>query len=138
MKFEKSCGAIVYQRLNNELYFLILQHTESHWSFPKGHVEDNETEIETAQREVEEETGLDITIESNFRQVITYSPGVNCMKDVVYFIGEVKNPTIHLQENEIIAMKWCVFEDAIKLVTFDLDKDVLVKANEYITHANLK
>ena len=29
-----------------------------HWGFVKGHVEDNETEKETALRELKEETGL--------------------------------------------------------------------------------
>ena len=53
---EKSCGAIVY---NNEGKVLIVQHNAGHWDFPKGHVENNETEVETAVREVKEETNID-------------------------------------------------------------------------------
>ena len=58
---EKSCGIVLFY--SDE--FLVIQHsTESndvkgHWDFPKGHVENNETELETAIRELQEETGID-------------------------------------------------------------------------------
>ena len=58
---EKSCGIVLFY--SDE--FLIIQHsTESnelkgHWDFPKGHVEENETELETASRELKEETGIE-------------------------------------------------------------------------------
>ena len=53
MQKEKSCGAIIYNK-NKEV--LIVKHNAGHWDFPKGHVEENETEIQTAIREVKEET----------------------------------------------------------------------------------
>ena len=64
---EKSCGAIVYKIENNELKFLLVHQNNGHYSFPKGHVEENETEIETAIREIKEETNLDVKIDTNFR-----------------------------------------------------------------------
>ncbi|HBB03954.1 TPA: hypothetical protein DCZ39_03570 [Patescibacteria group bacterium] len=37
--------------------FLIIQQKQgSHWFFPKGHIEDNESEEQTALREIYEET----------------------------------------------------------------------------------
>lgn len=36
----------------------LVQEKKLHWSFPKGHVEEGETILEAAQREVYEETGL--------------------------------------------------------------------------------
>ena len=62
MKREKSCGALVYRVTPNgqkELLFIKHRHG-THWSFPKGHMEEGETEVQTALREVKEETGLDI------------------------------------------------------------------------------
>ena len=53
---EKSCGCIII----NKNKVLLIKQTKGHWGFPKGHVEKDETEIETAIREVKEETGLDI------------------------------------------------------------------------------
>ena len=62
MKREKSCGALVYRITQNgqkELLFIKHRHG-THWSFPKGHMEEGENEVQTALREVKEETGLDI------------------------------------------------------------------------------
>ena len=45
MLFEKSCGAVVIRKKDNVVETLIIQMLGGHWSFPKGHVENNETEI---------------------------------------------------------------------------------------------
>ena len=58
MKHEKSCGAVIIK--NNKV--LVLQQVAGHWGFPKGHVEKGETEVETAIREIKEETNLDVEI----------------------------------------------------------------------------
>ena len=51
---EKSCGCIII----NKNKVLLIKQTKGHWGFPKGHVEKDETEIETAIREVKEETNI--------------------------------------------------------------------------------
>ena len=58
MNWEKSCGAIVFTRRNGQILFVIVQEQAGTYSFPKGHMEGDETEAETARREVFEETGL--------------------------------------------------------------------------------
>ena len=51
MLHEKSCGAIVYRRFHGNIEILLIKHVNSgHWSFPKGHVEENETEEDAADR----------------------------------------------------------------------------------------
>ena len=55
MLHEKSCGAIVYRKYHGNTEILLIKHINSgHWSFPKGHVEGDETEEETAKREIME------------------------------------------------------------------------------------
>jgi len=63
MKKEKSCGAVVYREQDKKRFYLILRHKRKgtkggHWDLPKGHVEENESEHQTALREVKEETNL--------------------------------------------------------------------------------
>ena len=71
MKFEKSCGVIVYRRNQEHIDLLLVKNRYGgHWSFPKGHVEGNETEVQPALREVLEETGLEVRLQSGFRQMV--------------------------------------------------------------------
>ena len=90
MKREKSCGALVYKWEGQTPCLLLLKHKfGGHWSFPKGHVEPGETEIETALREVREETGLELSLQEGFRESVEYFPKPYIKKQVVYFLGEV-------------------------------------------------
>ena len=58
---EKSCGALVYRKKQDKYELLLIKHRYGgHWSFPKGHVEQGENELQTALREIKEETGLDL------------------------------------------------------------------------------
>ena len=130
---EKSCGAIVYKNENDELKFLLVHQHNNHYSFPKGHVEDNETEIETALREIKEETNLDVEIDTNFRYQITYLvEQKNIMKDVVYFVATPKTFDLISQDGEIDECVWCSYEEVLEKLEFDNIKEVFEKAYEYI------
>lgn len=75
MQHEKSCGAIVYRKSHGNTEILLIKHINSgHWSFPKGHMEAGETEIETAIREIKEETSVDVMIDPTFRETVSYFP----------------------------------------------------------------
>ncbi len=52
----KSAGFLIF-RSKPELSFLLLQHADR-WDIPKGHCDPGETDLETAWRELNEETGL--------------------------------------------------------------------------------
>ena len=127
MKKEKSCGIVVF----NKDKVLIIKHNRGHYGLPKGHVEDGETEYETAIREVKEETNIDAKIIGDFRKVITYSPKENVIKDVVYFIGI---PTTFNTKNQIEEVSEAVFLDlemATNLITYDDERSVLIEAIKY-------
>ena len=132
-KEEKSCGAVIWRKCEGGHEYLLAQHGAKHWSFPKGHVENDETEVETAKREILEETGLTADIDTNFREVVTYYPKPNVIKDVVFFIATPTGGEEHAQEEEIRQLGWFSFEDSLPLVTFATDIDVLKAAEEYIT-----
>lgn len=130
---EKSCGAIVYRENNNELEFLLVYQNNGHYSFPKGHVEENETEVETALREIKEETNLDVEIDTNFRCVISYIvESKNVMKDAVYFVATPISFDLKKQEGEITECVWNNYEKTMELLEFDNIKEVFEKAYEYI------
>ena len=50
MRHEKSCGAVIFRRINGPWPVLLIQHEKgNHIAFPKGHVEQGETEAQTYQ-----------------------------------------------------------------------------------------
>lgn len=129
---EKSCGAIIYKYENGGLRFLISKHKQGHFSFTKGHVENNETEVETALREIKEETNLEVKLDTGFREINTYSPRLGSIKDVIYFIATPTTFDLKVQEHEIIEALWLSYEDSLKTITNDSDKEILKKAYAYL------
>lgn len=133
LRFEKSCGAVVYNIVNNNIEFLIIKHRSGeHWGFPKGHVEASESEHETALREVREETGLSVEIVEGFTYRMKYSPKVGTMKEVVYFLGKSKEREVLCQESEISDFKWLTLRDAIRLVTHENSRRLLREAYFFV------
>lgn len=139
MKREKSCGALVYRVENGMLMLLLLRHRHGgHWSFPKGHVEGSETEVETALREVLEETGLHITLQQDFRHTVEYYPKPGVKKLVVYFLGQASPDEVAVrQEEEIGELRWVKLDEAFNLVSFKNDRDLLSLARERLLAADL-
>ena len=127
-EYENSCGAIVFNE-NTEKILLVKMHN-GNWGFPKGHIENNETKEETAIREVQEETNVNIKIIPNFEREIKYIPNEKTIKKVTIFAGITQDEDVKIDTFEIEAFQWCTYEEALKLVTYKLQKDVLEKARK--------
>jgi 8-oxo-dGTP pyrophosphatase MutT (NUDIX family) len=133
MKYEKSCGAIIYQEVGGSIHFLIIKNRDGkHWGFPKGHVEAGETEEETALREVFEEVGLKIKIVSDFRGGFKYKVNERTEKEIVYFLAESKSSIVKVQVEEIEEFKWCKLDEAIKVLTYNDDRRLLIESQKYL------
>ena len=126
---EKSCGAVIWQKRGQDPMYLLARHNGGHWSFPKGHVEQGETEADTARREILEETGLTASIDTSFRQVVTYYPKPGVVKDVIFFLATVVSGTERAQEEEIAEIQWFSFQDARDCITYASDEEVLLAAH---------
>ena len=125
MKNEKSCGAVIFRKIQNKYeYLLIQQKYTMHFGFPKGHVEGKENEVMTAYREVKEETGLEIEIFDNIREQSRYSPGPGIIKDVIYFLAKAITHKITKQEDEIIDVMWLEESQVVEKLTYDSDKEI--------------
>jgi len=134
---EKSCGVVLF----NEQKVLLLQYAtgqkegewdlQGHWDFPKGHVDKGETEIETATRELEEETGIkNIILLDNFRKTINYKiqkRDRKTSKEVVFFIATTVETEINLS-HEHVDYGWFDFTSALKQLTYDNARSVLSEA----------
>lgn len=128
---EKSCGCIIF----NDDKVLIIKQLSGIYGFPKGHIEDGESEVMTAIRETKEEVGLDVNVNSKLRFTISYSLSNNIIKEVVYFVSFLKGDSnITIQEDEIDSYFWVNIKDVYDLLSFDNLKqlwlEVLKKYNE--------
>ena len=131
MNFEKSCGALVVRREQDQYYILMIRHKAGgNRSFPKGHVEEGETEYETALREVMEETSSRIAIVSDFRATVNYRPSPGVMKEVVYFLAFTTSADIKARAGEIAEVEWVPLEKAEECLAHDNDKTVFRAAME--------
>jgi len=148
---EKSAGAVVFRKEGNKIYYLLLHYPSgtrtprNYWDFPKGHIERGEKEIETVKREVKEETGLeDIKFIEGFKKWVKYFfrfQGKTVFKIVIFYLVETpyqnKFGTGQAKEVKIseehIGYKWLPYKEALKQLKFKNAKEILKKANDYLT-----
>jgi 8-oxo-dGTP pyrophosphatase MutT (NUDIX family) len=151
MPKEKSAGAIIFRKEASKIYYLLLHYAPAsegkrgQWGFAKGHVEEGESEIQTAKREIFEETGIkDLKIIPGFKELEKYffrkvyglegearkkAPWV--FKLVVFFLAETKTKNIKISD-EHTGFVWLPYEEAIKKTTFKNSKKLLERANEFV------
>ena len=104
----KSCGFLII-RDDPKQSFLLMRHPDR-WDLPKGHVDDGESDLECALRELDEETGIrnqDIEIDPKFRfvheYVVNYKRHGNTPrpKELIIFLGKLIKPVeIALTEHQ--------------------------------------
>ena len=129
---EKSCGCIII-RDNEEVLLVCEKRRNNFWGFPKGHIEHDETEAETATREVLEEVGLKVEIDESKRYEMKYIVEDRIDKTAVFFVAKPITEEIKKQECEIADVKWCKFYEAMELLTYDNSKELLRKVIDDIS-----
>ena len=133
MKYEKSCGAVIFRK-DADWNVLLIRHVKGkHISFPKGHVEYGETESKTAEREVLEETGLKVRIDRRFRAENRYNIRPDTQKLVVIFAAVTDQVELSPQPEEIAEAKWVPVEEACSHLTYERDRKILRDAYAHIS-----
>ena len=132
---EKSCGAVIYLKKDEQTKYLLLNYSAGHWDFVKGNVESGESEKETVLRELKEETAItDATFIKDFRENIIYfyrRQGLTVHKEVVFFIIETHTEKVELSF-EHVGYIWLDYKHAMEKLTFKNAKDVLQKVHEFL------
>ncbi len=142
MLTEKSVGIVLIKR-ETDIRFLILYRKananfKEAWEFPKGIVDKSETEMQTAVRELGEETGLlakDIKFLPEFHDKISYffrNQSQELVKKEVSFVLAQTNKSEIRLSSEHDAYRWAPYLEAWELLSQNNTKEVLKKANEFV------
>lgn len=140
---EVSAGCVVFRyEKGKPLYLLLKAKLKSeYWDFPKGNIEKGEQPLQTALREVREETGIVKVkpIEGFEKKINWFYRRENKLiyKEVVYFLGETDEKKIKISPEHIDA-RWCSYEEALNLLSFKNSQEVLKAANDFITKLSFK
>lgn len=114
-----SCGAIVYRERDGEREYLLLHQKRSgRWGFPKGHKEAHETDVQTAEREIFEETGLRAVVDTSFCTEIHYAVNSKSSKTVRLFAANADGE-VNVCRDEIIGYEWVTEKRAKELLPPD-------------------
>ena len=131
--YERSCGAVVFRKINDEIRMLLIRNNRSvHWGFPKGHMERGETPEQTAKREVLEETGINIEIIPDFSSKSDYTIQGKVEKSVTIFLAKTQDTRTVIQREEIEDYIWLNFDRAMEALKFENDKAILKSAKTFI------
>ena len=136
MIYEKSCGAVIFRKAD-VWQTLLVRHTKGrHVSFPKGHMEIGETESQTAEREIFEETGIRVKVDRRYRAENRYNIRPDTQKLVVFFVAVTKEAQIHPQPEEIAEAVWLPINQALSRLTYDRDRKILNDAFTHLLHTH--
>lgn len=127
-----SAGGLVLRGLNSEREILLVGRAQSPraealWALPKGTPHPGETAQQTAMREVQEETGLEVAI-SDYAGVITYSfmeHGTRYRKRVAYYtmVAIGGDPSLHDHEYDFV--RWFAVATALAAMRYPNEADLV-------------
>lgn len=100
---------------------------KAYWGFPKGHIDPGESSSDAAVREIREETriGAEIVSKLGESQYVFTRSGERVVKHVVYYLLKYKSGKTAPQELEVLEVKWFDPKEAMELLSFKKDKDML-------------
>ena len=115
---------------------LLLQYPQGHWSFPKGHIEeDDKDHFATAKRELLEETGISkVSIIDGWKSRTEYtffSKGSPTTKQVFWYLANTVELNVNLSHEHTNYM-WVNFDEASEQLTFDQEVNLLNSAKDFL------
>jgi 8-oxo-dGTP pyrophosphatase MutT (NUDIX family) len=134
-----SAGGVAFRWQDSNLEIAIVcVRPKLRWQLPKGIVDPGESPAMTAVREVKEEAGIETeliklieTIEYWYRSVKNGKP-VRFHKFVHFYLLEYMGGNVLNHDHEVEESRWVSFEEAVEMLAFNSEREVVEKAREMI------
>lgn len=134
---EKSAGFILISDNFHASHpsVLLLHYLSGHWDFPKGNIENDETEMQAATRELKEETGIEIfTLLHGYRHVLNYKytkKSTLISKQVTLFLASTNVNEVAIS-HEHIGYQWIEINAGVNQVTYSNARTALTSAINFL------
>ena len=120
-----AAGGLLWRTVDGQVEVLVVHRPRyDDWSFPKGKCDPGETFAQTAEREVLEETGLEVAFGPELDEV-RYVDHKGRPKLVRYWSMTVAGGEFAAND-EVDEVRWLTIDDAADLVSYPHDAQLLV------------
>jgi N utilization substance protein B len=134
MPIQRLAGAVVYAESDGDLYLALVHDIFGHWTLSKGKIEENETIEAGATREIKEEIGIDVTIETELgkNEYVASHPELGKIrKQVTYFLAQGEHIDLTLEnKGGLDDAKWF---KAAEILDLNFYEDILPIVTKAIT-----
>jgi 8-oxo-dGTP diphosphatase len=134
----RAAGVVLWREIRPFELEIALVHRPNFddWTFPKGKIEEGESPIQAAHREVIEETGIDPIFGPYLGSVEYEVEGSK--KKVQYWMAKAPNELPEFMPNEEIdRIEWVNLKQARHFLTYDIDREVLKFFRDSTRHGNV-
>ena len=139
---EPTAGGVVFRHAHSgDLEILLIQDSKNRWTIPKGHIEEGETAVQTARREIGEEAGLhDVDmlgwlgkIHFRYRRI----DKLVLMTTQIYLVRVRTSGEEIEKEDWMNGIKWFSFNEALDLIEYEDIAKLMLKAKTRIREEKL-
>lgn len=140
-----SAGGLVFRQTNDLVETLLCARARPGfqgedapltWRLPKGTPERGETVEQTARREVREETGVHVNVLAPITSIryffVGHDDGIRYDKTVYFYLMEPMGGSTSDHDAEFDVVEWCSYEEAVDLLEYDNEREVLEAARSLI------
>jgi 8-oxo-dGTP pyrophosphatase MutT (NUDIX family) len=128
-----SAGGVVLRNVGSDIEVLLCtSFKRGIWALPKGTPDLGENIVETARREVREETGLEVEVKVKIGSINYWFKQENarCNKTVHFFLMEPKGGSLDQHDPEFDAVEWISLKEAYKRMSYKNEIKMVSQAVE--------
>ncbi len=134
-----SAGGVAYRETDGRIEIaIILTNPERRWQLPKGMIDAGETTEQAALREVREEAGVETDLIGPLEKTEYWFSAdrdgtrTRFHKFVHWFLMRYRSGNVEDHDHEVFEARWAAVEDALEMLVFKNERDVVTKAVQAI------